>query len=78
MATQGTRLRDGDHQVGATAGQYWYNPGDDTWYFVDPGGTLGNLDNTYQVTENDDGTIVVTPDIVTGTYQGNLTNGIWS
>lgn len=61
---------------------YWKHEGLGDWYicFPGPGNLMGNLSN-HTVTEHEDGTITVTPSILTWNRierrHGYLTRGVW-
>jgi hypothetical protein len=50
---------------------------DGTWMVRPPRSGAGMLDEGWQVTEHDDGTISATPSIDTGTWHGFLVHGEW-
>lgn len=84
---QGTRLHkiDGEqdfvYRIFKTAGAYGTANGKD-WFCTTPNGMLGNLSG-HQVTEHEDGTITVSPSILTQsqhqgkTWHGYLEKGVW-
>lgn len=84
MSEQAKRVANyGDRSASAVS--YWKRSESGEWYIHWPEGLLGGLAN-HSVTEHDDGTITVTPSILTtGTDQngaplqrhGFLTKGIW-
>lgn len=47
-----------------------------TWWIRPPGDHLGSL-RDHEVTEHDDGTITVSPSIVTEGWHGWLERGVW-
>lgn len=84
---QGTRLHkiDGEqdfvYRIFKTVGAYGTPNGKD-WFCTTPNGMLGNLSG-HQVTEHEDGTITVSPSILTQsqhedkTWHGYLEKGVW-
>ena len=49
------------------------------WQICCPDGSTGSLNPAkHTVTEHDDGTITVSPSIVSATWHGWLRNGVWS
>jgi hypothetical protein len=83
---KGTRVASVEELWGESGVNGGYCPvvsdGGQTWMVRTPNGHLGNLGN-HDVTENEDGTITVSPSILvsdhTGElYHGYLTNGEWS
>jgi hypothetical protein len=84
---QGNRVyaKEGD-PLWLKPGEFGVSPRDGIWYARTPNGLFGNLAE-HEVTENQDGTITVSPSIlVTGydnesnsdiTWHGYLENGLW-
>jgi hypothetical protein len=67
-------------------GSYFFSEETQSWWCRTPNGHAGALGN-HEVTENEDGTITVTPSILVTTringndvelYHGYLTNGEWT
>lgn len=53
---------------------------DDCWLVIAPDGSMCSLGavSPHTVTEHEDGTITVTPSIVTNTWHGFLQAGVWT
>lgn len=67
-----TLFAPGDYLWDADAGEWWIRP---------PRGSMGGLDTTsgtgHKVVEHKDGTITVSPSILTDVWHGHLEHGIW-
>lgn len=86
--TQGRRvasLKDATIEDGYLPGVYWPVTQDDgrvEWWIVDPAGQIGRL-GKHEVTEHEDGTITVSPSILSTTathghdWHGYLERGVW-
>lgn len=86
---QGTRvnnLNDARTDDGYIPGAYW--PGREVegrreWWIVDPTGNIGRLGAGHAVTEHEDGTITVSPSILSTKadhghdWHGYLERGVW-
>lgn len=72
---QGRKLPDGTPRKQHQAGDYWRDPFG-TWMCRPPKGPGGHLAN-HDVTEHEDGTITVSPSILTAEWHGYLEKGIW-
>ncbi len=74
----GQRLADQDWSPATPIGAYWRYA--DRWFAVVPNGDVADL-SKHAVTEHEDGTITVSPSILTrgptGEWHGYLERGIW-
>lgn len=75
----GRRLPDGWNYAESEPGDYWLTP-KGWWELRDPNGALGRLGSGHTVTVHDDGTITVSPSILSpdpGGWHGWLERGVW-
>lgn len=72
-------------ELRTTNGSYFFSEETQSWWCRTPNGHAGNLGN-HEITENEDGTITVSPSILVSTtldgkvvelYHGFLKNGEW-
>lgn len=70
----GRRVPDGGHPSLAP-GDYWKDA-DGLWWVRPPRGHMGTLDG-HEVTEHENGTITVSPSILSSEYHGFLERGVW-
>ena len=74
---QGTRLPNNPpFQTQTLPGSYWYSDAHEAWLCTPPKGYGGHLGG-HDVIEHEDGTITVSPSILTSEWHGYLEHGIW-
>lgn len=81
---QGRRINNDEDKLGEP-GDYWYRADLGKWFVCTPNGMYGGLGN-HTVTEHEDGTITVSPSILTTQnyangstheWHGYLERGVW-